>query len=380
MTSPFGTIFGNTGFAGSETRLCPGNSGTVLQTTFADDDGEYVFANVQPGDYVVRQVVPAGYSQQSPVTPAGQPTYGNHCKVIAGKKTKGIDFVNAKNTPAPAPIPPPGPPQPPPLNPVAFTLGGNVGASPTPQTIAAFANFKLKRARFFSGDDLLHDASNATISNLKLWQAQSLQTNVVFNFEHNGGKVPIGTIAAYVASIPDELVKGQWGSFGNELDLPKYCSDTPENIVAGLAIFSKSWRAKGGLVVLGNISQPDKSDHWNFYQAIFNAGAAQHIDAWGCHAYPTSAAQGIPSYAKTFLECWTRKILCYCDEGSFHNLDAAGVAREAPLLLAALRKYFLMFDWFPVGWTDTGAGVCSLLNRDGTNHEPVYSAVLGAIQ
>lgn len=378
MTSPFGTIFGNNTVPGAETRLCPGNSGTVLQTTFADDDGDYVFANVQPGAYTVRQVVPAGYQQISPETPAGQPTYGYHTNSVAGKKTKGVNFVNTKIPPAPAPIPAPGPsPQPSPVL-TTFSRGGNIGASPVSKTLAAFAKFKLKRARFFSPDNFAHAVSAGVLSTLRSFQGQSLQTNIVFGFQGTRNKAPTSTIAGHVNSFPDDLVKGQWGGWGNEFDLFQ-SSETPANIVTGLAIFSKAWRAKGGLVVLGNISKPGDAGCWDFYQQIFAAGAAQYIDAWGAHPYPSSAAQALPAYDKVIVECQKRDIICYCDEGSFHGLDAAGVAREAPILLAGLQMRNLMFDWFPVGWTNTGAGICSLLNQDGTNHEPVYSAVLGAI-
>lgn len=378
MNSPFGTIFGNNGMPGWQLNLCPDPTANVVATTYADNDGDYVFGNVPPGKYVVRQVIPAGFAQTFPQTPVGQPTYGYHTPlIVAGQKTRGINFVNRKLPNPPAPIPAPGPsPAPVPIQ-SGLSLGGNVGDSPVPQTLAAFAAFKMNRARFFTGDNLAGPVSVGTLSNLRTYQAASLQTNLVFHLGSTGNKAPIGIIGKYVAGIPDELVKGQWGEYMNEQDLAQV--DTPANYVLGLIEFSRAWRAKGGLVCLGNISRPNISENWNFYQAIFAARAAKYIDAWGFHIYPSTAAEAFPFYDQAITECQKQGVLCYCSEGSFHNVDAATAATQGALLIQGLKTRKLMFDWFPVGWTGTGAGICSLLNQDGTNHDPVYSDVMGAV-
>jgi uncharacterized protein (DUF2141 family) len=63
-------------------------------TTVSDANGNYAFTNLQPGTYVVREVVPAGYQQTLPGPNAAQP-FANVVTVSAGQVVQHADFGNA---------------------------------------------------------------------------------------------------------------------------------------------------------------------------------------------------------------------------------------------------------------------------------------------
>ena len=56
--------------------------------------GVYSFTGVPAGPTIVRQVLPAGYLQLTPVTPAGKPTYGIHVLLKPGQSLGGQNFVD----------------------------------------------------------------------------------------------------------------------------------------------------------------------------------------------------------------------------------------------------------------------------------------------
>ncbi len=86
-----GTInVGSAGLAGVTVYLDNNNDGKLDDgevSTVTNSSGAYSFSGVVAGAYIVRQILPAGYQQVTPVD-----NYGNHIIVTAGKATSGVNF------------------------------------------------------------------------------------------------------------------------------------------------------------------------------------------------------------------------------------------------------------------------------------------------
>ncbi|MEG3921390.1 DUF4347 domain-containing protein [Microcoleus sp. T3_A4] len=97
-------------------------AGTAPVTTTTDNSGNYLFANLTPGTYRVREVNQTGFTQSTP-EPAD-------ITLTSGAIVSGINFGNF---PAPTPTPEPTPtPTPPPLPPVPTPTPAAPTPTPTP--------------------------------------------------------------------------------------------------------------------------------------------------------------------------------------------------------------------------------------------------------
>jgi hypothetical protein len=123
-----GTVSGAiTGGAAGETIYLDANNNSTLDsgelsTTTTAGTGAYSFANVPAGAYVVRQVLPAGYTQTSPAN-----GYGLHVTVTNGGNVTGQNFTDKP----PVITPPP---------PTGGSVSGSVTAGAAGETIYLDAN------------------------------------------------------------------------------------------------------------------------------------------------------------------------------------------------------------------------------------------------
>lgn len=385
-----------------------GSCGPADPFAFTNSDGDFLLeanvaiTNMQP----IRQVLPVEYTQNFPAN--GQ---GFHIALGLGQEADNVNFIDVFVPVTPTePVTPPVvvvPPVTPPVTPIepvtppvapitpptivvtdpvppvttviapGFSPGGNISSgAPLAAQLKLMQQLRMKRGRIFSGDPFSSPIRPATITLLQTIRAAGLSTTQVMDFEWSNKKSPITTIGKYVGSIPTELVKDQYGEYGNELDSSNYNNDTAANVVAGLKNFSDAWRSKGGKVVLGNISAPDKTTPWNFYMQIFSLGADQYIDYWGGHCYEPNATLELEYDDKVIAYCEVNKIGAYFTEKGYHNATVDQIAAQSPILWGGLASRGVLADYFPIGWTNTQAGLCALLNQDGTPHDPVYDAMV----
>lgn len=72
------------------------DQGTQIDSTTTDGDGNYTFSNLEPGDYVVCEVLQENWTQTAPVSGAecDNGTVGHNVSLAAGEEETGYDFTN----------------------------------------------------------------------------------------------------------------------------------------------------------------------------------------------------------------------------------------------------------------------------------------------
>jgi len=105
------------------TNVTPGGSDGTPITTTTNSSGNYLFANLAPGTYRIREVNQTGFTQSTP-DPAD-------ITLASGAIVSNINFGNFPTLPTPTPTPTPTPPPTPPTPP---TPGGGPIVDPLPPT------------------------------------------------------------------------------------------------------------------------------------------------------------------------------------------------------------------------------------------------------
>lgn len=378
---------------GWEIHLCPDPTALVTARTYADDDGDFVFNNVMPGKYVVRQVVPPGFMQTDPPTPSSSAyIYGHHTPiVVAGQKIKGIDFKNARTTPAPAPFPQPGP-TPTPVSsawPKNFIFGINFGGaveelSDPSKTIDVQRHFRSTINRYWLAGPLGQAVSPREFATIEAARLLGMDSCIVINPQNSSRRsMPesFPGLTAFCNSFP--MAAPTPGGVAlvdvyNEVTNSDIWKGGLPAYVEQLKIISPILRAKGYKIVGGSVFKPTEL---SALCAI--PGFVDNVDYFSGHFYASHADQAIAAYAGV-TETAKKYGKGECDtEVGLHQGDISVRASESEklwrgrLALAASEPtvqqigiHFLMF-----ANNSQGGGPSGLINTDFSKHQPIYAAM-----
>lgn len=263
-----------------------------------------------------------------------------------------------------------------------FVIGVNEGGATDPASdpslhptfFPTMAQYNMKIMRLWQVGSFTVAAPDSLWIEAREYAAAGIDVCMVLNFQNSAVRcmVPNATDwTNYLNSIPSPAVTGvKYFEIGNELDSATYFADTPQNYVATLAIAYKILKAKGYIVVMGNIVTFGSSTPNNFYNyQMAKYGGFAFCDKIGMHAYYDNAADALAAYDRLIALAKSVGKTVMCTEVNLHmnknNMPAW--ALQIQLLWAGLKLRGGIFLYFMlVGQNVTGAGPAGLLNADAT--------------
>lgn len=366
--------------------------------------GNAYFTGLNPGTYIVRQVIDKSFMLMGGKFEQIVPSIGLGIHVtVADNAEVTVTFHNLATPAQPAqpvqpvqPVQPAQPSQPAQQSNIAF----NIGSAPNVQLVAqrlASTGSKVKRiVRWFSFGGFGLSALPPVLKVASGLLAEGVNSCLCVNFEDGLPTLPL--YQAWIDALPTSAESGiSMIEFGNELngmngdhayfpDGPTKSakSGTPSQYKALWDAGFQKLKAKGYTVVLGNItSYTPNSSGKAFYDGLNTLGlftSPNKPDGAGGHFYNSNDTNSKAQHLALMAFLAPFAIMYICTEFGLHSSMPAWIAYMVALLEWAITIPNSLFFYFPLFVTTSAAGPQGIYKPDGTINDPIGSAVLAVLK